>query len=126
MGYRKCETSRFPNQKNRVFLGGSLMDDNDFGFSFQESSELDVYKHVVYVDKKAHEIYKLLQPFLIKLQNSSGDVIKWPEDLRRKQVGDIIDKIRFIIKEAYQNDEEITKLSPEQIELYKEMGVKYE
>lgn len=99
-------------------------EDDDFGFTIESDEPVpEIYQKTVYVDKKAQEIYELVMPFFIKLRDGKGDSIKWPQEKRYNEISKLITKLRDIKLRQENENEDMVKLTPEEIEFKKAMGV---
>lgn len=98
-------------------------EDDDFGFTIEDEPIPEIYQKTIYVDKKAQEIYDLVMPFFIKLRDGKGDTIKWPQEKRHTEISKLIEKLREIKYRQDHENENMVKLSPEEIQFKKEMGV---
>lgn len=72
------------------------MKDNDFGFTFEFHEEGDTPLEelnalVTFKNQRLDELRGMIMPFLMKLANSKGDIIKWPD--REKQVTEFMNRI---------------------------------
>lgn len=70
--------------------------DDDFGFSivFHDEKEIpleEIDALVKFKDESLAELRAMIMPFLQKLANNKGDVIKWPD--RQKQVSEFMKRI---------------------------------
>lgn len=74
-----------------------LENGNDFGFTNGETdiqNKLSNLKDIENsVSKKLKDIENLVMPFYVNLMNAEGDIIKWPQDKRKKQIKDQIEKL---------------------------------
>ena len=72
--------------------------DNEFDFGFSVVEEELVPKSVVDDELlRAHQIYDEIEPFLDNLANAKGDVIKWPEALRRTKIMEFKERLETIL-----------------------------
>ena len=67
--------------------------DNDYGFSieFQHDKTTDIDALIDQKNKDLDSLRAMITPFLTKLANSEGDIIKWPN--RKEQVLKFLEKI---------------------------------
>ena len=99
-------------------------EDDDFGFTIEhEETVPEVYQKTVYVDNKAKEIYDLVAPFFIKLRDGVGDTIKWPQEKRYSEISKLLTKLREIVARQDEKNEAMVKMTKEEIEFKKAMGV---
>ena len=62
-------------------------------------------------------------PFFLKLRDGKGDSIKWPQEKRYNEISKLIIKLRNIRSRQDNENEAMVKLTPEEIEFKKAMGV---
>lgn len=70
-----------------------MSDEFDFGFSAVDETELTSVKEINETLKRLDETKDLILPFLYNMKDLKGDMIKWPEDIRKAQCQKMIDKI---------------------------------
>jgi hypothetical protein len=74
---------------------------NDFSFEFNadDSTENNDVLFSNYKDKieklynESNNLAEMFLPFLKKLRDGEGDVIKWPEEIRLKQINSFMNQI---------------------------------
>lgn len=78
---------------------------DDFGFSFQFHDETEtpleqVDALIAFKNGKLHELREKVMPFLQRLANSKGDIIKWPYTERQKQITAFMKEIDALVDTA--------------------------
>lgn len=79
--------------------------DDDFGFSFSfhdenETPLEEVEALIAFKNAKLNELRAKVMPFLQRLANSKGDIIKWPYAERQKQISDFMKEIDVLVDNA--------------------------
>ena len=62
---------------------------NDFGFS-------DHTYQATLENRQFEQVISLIEPFLMRLKNTPGDIIEWPQKLRAKQIEEVLEQLQNI------------------------------
>lgn len=72
------------------------MSEDDYGFSEVNESEFAPVNDYQKALGRIDDVKNLVLPFLKKMGHLNGDMIRWPEEKRKQQCQEMIDKINNI------------------------------